>query len=258
MDADLFKIISSKQALSNDHYKFIMYQILRAILYMHSADILHRDIKPSNVLINEDCSIKICDFGLSRSFTGNTCDLTEYVVTRFYRAPEIMLCSHQYTKAIDIWSAGCTFGELVSKSYLFPGENYLNQIKVIVEMLGSIDPSDLSFVQNEHAKSYVKSFKNLEKKNLSQVLNYKDTYGIDLLSKMIVFNPDKRLTVEECLDHAYVKSIKQEDVIDPVFQGKLNFDFELNEEADNEYFINLLVSEISVFDSGIYCATHSK
>lgn len=250
MDTDLFKIINSKQHLSNDHYKFIFYQILRAILYMHSANVLHRDIKPSNVLINEDCTIKICDFGLSRNLTGNTCDLTEYVVTRFYRAPEVMLCSHQYTKAIDIWSAGCTFGELVSKKYLFPGENYLNQIKVIIELLGSIDDNDLGFIQNDHAKTYVKSFTNIPKKNLSEVLKYNDKLGIDLLNKIIVFNPEKRLKVEECIEHPYIKSIKEEDIYDPLFEGQLNFDFETSEEKDIDYFIKLLLMEISSFESG--------
>ncbi len=159
MDTDLFKIIKSQQQLTTDHYKFIMYQILRAVLYLHSAKITHRDIKPSNVLINEDCTIKLCDFGLSRSMDDNSnVGLTEYVVTRFYRAPEVMLCSHNYTKAIDIWSVGCTFGELLSQKYLFPGDNYLNQIKLIIELLGSIKDEDLSFISNDNARSFVKNF----------------------------------------------------------------------------------------------------
>lgn len=162
-----------------------------------------------------------------------------------------MLCSHQYSKAIDIWSAGCTFGELVSKKYLFPGENYLNQIKVIVELLGTIADEDLKFIQNDHAKSYVKSFKNMPKKNLEQVLNFNDKDGVDLIGKMIVFNPDKRLIVEECLEHPYVKSIKEDDIIDPKFEGKLNFDFENNENVDTEYLVKLLVNEIIGYDSGI-------
>jgi len=191
------------------------------------------------------------DFGLSRSVSGNSYELTEYVVTRFYRAPEVMLCSHQYSKAIDIWSAGCTFGELVSKKYLFPGENYLNQIKVIVELLGTIADEDLMFIQNDHAKSYVKSFKNMPKKNLQQVLNFNDKEGVDLIGRMIVFNPEKRLKVEECLEHPYVKSIKEDDIIDPKFEGKLNFDFENNENADTEYLVKLLVNEITCYDSGL-------
>lgn len=95
---------------------------------------------------------------MSRSSDNSPTDLTEYVVTRFYRAPEVMLCSHQYSKAIDIWSAGCCLGELVSKKYLFPGENYLNQIKVIIELLGSVPSDDLEFIKNENAKNFVKSF----------------------------------------------------------------------------------------------------
>lgn len=163
MDTDLFKIIKSQQFLSPDHYKFIMYQVLRAIYYLHSANIIHRDIKPSNVLINEDCSIKLCDFGLSRGINDEcSMELTEYVVTRFYRAPEIMLCFHEYSKAIDIWSVGCTFGELLSKHYLFPGDNYLTQIKIIIELVGSINDNDLNFISNDNARNYVKGFKNIE------------------------------------------------------------------------------------------------
>lgn len=196
--------------------------------------------------------IYFSDFGLSRPTTNNPVDLTEYVVTRFYRAPEVMLCSHQYSKAIDIWSAGCTFGELVSKRYLFPGDNYLNQIKVIIEILGSIDTKDMEFIKNDHARSFVKSFDKIKKKNLSEVLKFDDKEGIDLLNNMIVFNPDKRFTVEECLNHPYVKSIKEDDISDPVFKGKINFDYENLETTDNEMFINILISELSTFETGVY------
>ena len=164
MDTDLYKIIKSNQELSDEHYKFIFYQICRAILFLHSANVIHRDLKPSNVLINEDCIIKLCDFGLSRNLRdGEQLLLTEYVVTRYYRAPEVMLCSHQYSKSIDIWSIGCSFAELLSKSYLFPGDNYLTQIKLIIEALGSPSDQDIEFITNGHAKNYVLSFKNIPK-----------------------------------------------------------------------------------------------
>jgi serine/threonine protein kinase len=164
MDTDLYKIIKSNQELTDDHYKFILYQLFRALYFLHSANIVHRDIKPSNVLINEDCIIKLCDFGLSRNVKdGFEQQLTEYVVTRFYRAPEVMLCSHNYSKSIDIWSAGCTFAELLTKNYLFPGENYLTQIKLIIDALGTPTDDDLEFITNVHAKNYVKSFKSIPK-----------------------------------------------------------------------------------------------
>jgi len=172
MDTDLYKIIKTNQELSDEHYKFIMYQILRSLFFLHSANVIHRDIKPSNVLINEDCIIKLCDFGLSRNLDNNDqLALTEYVVTRYYRAPEVMLCSNQYSKSIDIWSAGCTFAEMLSRTYLFPGDNYLNQIKLILEVLGSPNADDLDFITNQHAKSYVSQYK-----NINQVFIFVDLY----------------------------------------------------------------------------------
>ena len=92
---------------------------------MHSANIVHRDLKPSNILTKEDCEIKICDFGLSRAIDDPQDILTEYVVTRFYRAPEIMLSSAGYTEAVDMWSLGCTLAELMTFKVLFPGKNYI-------------------------------------------------------------------------------------------------------------------------------------
>lgn len=168
------------------------------------------------------------DFGLSRNLKPEDLGLglTEYVVTRYYRAPEVMLCSHQYSKSIDIWSAGCTFAELLSKNYLFPGDNYLAQIKLIIELLGSPAPEDIEFITNDHAKNYVMNFKNIKKKPLSKVINYNNNQAIDLLDKMLQFNPVKRIPVDEALQHNYVASIRDEGVIDPVYTGNINFDFD--------------------------------
>lgn len=107
---------------------------MKGIKYLHSANIIHRDLKPSNILANEKCEVRMCDFGLSRKIEDEEKDenkikgvgqLTEYVVTRYYRAPEIMLSSHEYTKAVDMWSLGCTFAELLTKKILFKAENYI-------------------------------------------------------------------------------------------------------------------------------------
>ena len=106
MDSDLHKIIYSKNALTDDHIKYFIYQTLRGMKYIHSANVLHRDLKPSNLLLNANCDLKICDFGLARGFTeGDPTDLTEYVVTRWYRAPEVMCACQQYDAKIDVWSA---------------------------------------------------------------------------------------------------------------------------------------------------------
>lgn len=129
--------------------------------------------------------------------------LTEYVVTRFYRAPEVMLCSNHYSKAVDIWALGCTFAELLSRTNLFPGENYLIQIKLILEVLGSQNDEDIQFIDNMNAKNYVKSFQNVQKKSFDSIIKYENKNALDLLEKMIVFNPFKRHKIEDLLKHEY-------------------------------------------------------
>ncbi|GAA5844363.1 hypothetical protein JCM3766R1_006367, partial [Sporobolomyces carnicolor] len=128
METDLYRVIKT-QTLSDDHVQYFIYQTLRALKALHSADVIHRDLKPSNLLLNANCDLKVCDFGLARSVTtaepngGETGFMTEYVATRWYRAPEIMLTFKQYTKAIDIWSVGCIAAEMLSGRPLFPGRD---------------------------------------------------------------------------------------------------------------------------------------
>eukprot|EP00619_Florenciella_sp_RCC1007_P019458 CAMPEP_0205939358 /NCGR_PEP_ID=MMETSP1325-20131115/49400_1 /ASSEMBLY_ACC=CAM_ASM_000708 /TAXON_ID=236786 /ORGANISM="Florenciella sp., Strain RCC1007" /LENGTH=237 /DNA_ID=CAMNT_0053309823 /DNA_START=50 /DNA_END=760 /DNA_ORIENTATION=+ len=122
MESDLERIISSDQPLSEAHAQYFMYQILRALKYIHSAGIIHRDLKPGNLLVNANCDLTICDFGLARGAGAE--ELTEYVVTRWYRAPELLLSCSSYTTAIDIWSVGCICAELIGRKPLFPGNNY--------------------------------------------------------------------------------------------------------------------------------------
>ena len=138
METDLHRIIYSKQKLSIDHVQYFIYQVLRGLKYIHSADVIHRDLKPSNLLVNSNCDLKICDFGLARGIhpshgdgRGGTMLLTEYVVTRWYRAPEIMLACHEYSKPIDIWSVGCIFAELILRKPYFPGDDYIDQVSQI-------------------------------------------------------------------------------------------------------------------------------
>jgi len=114
------------QELSDDHCQYFIYQTLRALKAMHSANVLHRDLKPSNLLLNANCDLKVCDFGLARSAASvedNSGFMTEYVATRWYRAPEIMLTFKEYTKAIDVWSVGCILAEMLSGKPLFPGKD---------------------------------------------------------------------------------------------------------------------------------------
>jgi serine/threonine protein kinase len=116
METDLHRIIYSRQPLTIDHIQYFVYQMLRGLKYIHAANVLHRDLKPSNILVNSNCDLKICDFGLARGVEDEQSgELTEYVVTRWYRAPEIMLACQDYSKAIDVWSVGCIFAELLAR-----------------------------------------------------------------------------------------------------------------------------------------------
>ncbi|XP_021115594.1 mitogen-activated protein kinase 14 isoform X3 [Heterocephalus glaber] len=117
MGADLNNIVKC-QKLTDDHVQFLIYQILRGLKYIHSADIIHRDLKPSNLAVNEDCELKILDFGLARHTDD---EMTGYVATRWYRAPEIMLNWMHYNQTVDIWSVGCIMAELLTGRTLFPG-----------------------------------------------------------------------------------------------------------------------------------------
>ena len=249
MDSDLQKIIASKQELSDEHYQFILYQMLRALYFLHSANIIHRDFKPSNVLINEDCTVKLCDFGMSRGIKEENVLLTEYVVTRYYRAPEVMLSSHHYSKKIDVWSVGCAFAELLSKKFMFPGQNYIDQIKLIIDVLGTQDVNDLNFISNTSAKNFVMQFQNIPKKNFKDILNCENPLAVDLVEKMLVFNPDKRYSIEDCLNHPYLKNMK-EGIEDPVFNGKLNLDFDDKNITFSLFFV-FLVKEVSSFPTGL-------
>ena len=128
-----FDIAYGINRFSMNLLQYFLYQLLRGLKYVHSANVLHRDLKPSNLLLNSNCDLKIGDFGLART-TSETDFMTEYVVTRWYRAPELLLNCSEYTAAIDIWSVGCILGEIMTREPLFPGKDYVHQLRLITEV----------------------------------------------------------------------------------------------------------------------------
>jgi len=224
MDTDLYQIIRSTQPLTEDHCQYFLYQLLRGLKYIHSANILHRDLKPSNLLLNANCDLKICDFGLART-TSETDFMTEYVVTRWYRAPELLLNCSEYTAAIDIWSVGCIFMEILKREPLFPGKDYVQQLRLITELIGSPDDSDLGFLRSDNARRYIRQLPQFPKQPFSQKFPNMAPAAVDLLEKMLVFDPSKRITVQEALSHPYLASLH--DINDePSCPTPFNFDFE--------------------------------
>ncbi|KAI9322573.1 kinase-like domain-containing protein, partial [Dichotomocladium elegans] len=131
-DTTMADIIHSRLQLETVHYQWFMYQLFSALKYIHSANVLHRDLKPANILLNENCDLRICDFGMARGYSSEHSmvdppNMTSYVVTRWYRAPEIMLSDN-----IDLWSVGCIFAELLGRKVLFKGTDYVDQLHKIV------------------------------------------------------------------------------------------------------------------------------
>ncbi|PKU40153.1 mitogen-activated protein kinase 15 [Limosa lapponica baueri] len=211
METDLHAVIKKGNLLKDIHKCYILYQLLKATKFIHSGNVIHRDQKPSNILLDADCFVKLCDFGLARSLCQMNEDqgnppLTEYVATRWYRAPEILLSSQSYTKGVDMWSIGCILGELLLGKPLFPGTSTMNQIEQILRVIPAPSPEDILAMQSDYKASVINRMSSRQQVTFEQIFPPSTPLpALDLLKKLLVFNPDKRLTAEEALQHPYVK-----------------------------------------------------
>jgi mitogen-activated protein kinase 15 len=228
MEADLHLVIRAS-ILEDVHRQYIIYQLLKALKYVHSAGLIHRDLKPANILINSDVMIKVADFGLARSvaFIGDDGDykLSEYVATRWYRAPEILLGSSKYSKAVDMWSVGCILGELLVGKPIFQGKSSLNQIEKVLELVGKPKSEDVESLESPHAETILNSLSLFKKKSFQAFFPDASEDALDLLRKLLAFNPNQRITIEEALKHKYVaqfSSPEEEIVCDHLIEIPLN------------------------------------
>ena len=169
---------------------------MKALKYFHSADVMHRDVKPSNILIDANCTIKLCDLGLGRGFSKGGCDPTVYVVTRYYRAPEIMMNPAGYSFPIDIWSAGCVFAELLLRKVLFPGKSHMEMLQRILNLIGKPSPEEIAQVKEEHPRRFLEKFPNVEKMDFAKVFSNATPEAVDLLDQMLRFSPENRPNVQ--------------------------------------------------------------
>ncbi|XP_039567182.1 mitogen-activated protein kinase 15 [Passer montanus] len=210
METDLHAVIKKGNVLKDIHKCYILYQLLKATKFIHSGNVIHRDQKPSNVLLDGQCCVKLCDFGLARSLCQRgepqpSPALTEYVATRWYRAPEILLASRRYTKGVDMWSIGCILGEMLLGKPLFPGTSTMNQIEQILRVIPAPSPEDILALQSEYKASVIKHMSSRQRVAFEEIFPPSTPLpALDLLKKLLVFNPDKRLTAEEALQHPYV------------------------------------------------------
>lgn len=214
VDTDLHKVIKSGQALSEEHQRYIMYQILIGLNHMHKCRVVHRDLKPSNILLTLRCEVKICDFGLSRVNDDSAWGedesgrMTEYVVTRWYRAPEVMLSSGRYAVAIDIWSAGCVFAEMQLGEPLFRGKDYTQQLKLIAKFLGNPTEEDLAFVKKQRARDWMMRLPQYSPIHLHHMFPRLSSQGRQLLARMLKFNPAHRITAGDAVADQYFDAIR--------------------------------------------------
>jgi len=248
MDTDLGRVIRSQQQLSKLHVQYFTEQLLDGLAYLHECcNVMHRDLKPANLLVNESCELRISDFGLARlapdesasherslsprsnvdedgdSILGN---LTSYVVTRWYRAPELVLSSRQYSKAVDLWSVGCILAELLQRKPLFPGKSHVDQLNLIIDVLGSPEPEALEIV-SDGAKRYVAGLPYKLASPLGKRFPMACAKSLSLLKMLLVWDPQRRATVRQALNHPYIALD-----IDPGCAGCVKIADSSEEEAD--------------------------
>ena len=277
LPTDLEKLLHSPQFLTAEHLRWLLLDLLKALKYMHSAQIVHRDLKPANVLLNlSPVAIKICDFGLARGLVPEivekkaqekreedlgtldstsgvhprtprqkiTRQLTEHVVTRWYRAPEIIFRAHDYSAEIDVWSVGCIFAELLSmqqssvashyqREPLFPGvscfplspgcnspalpQDSRDQLNVILDVLGTMDEGDINDISDPDVRTYLRSLEPRPAKSFKEMYPGAEDSALELLKSMLHMNPRKRATIDEALAHPYLDSIRnlEEEIVAP-------------------------------------------
>uniref|UniRef100_A0A4W6BR36 Mitogen-activated protein kinase n=1 Tax=Lates calcarifer TaxID=8187 RepID=A0A4W6BR36_LATCA len=208
METDLYKLLKS-QRLSNDHVCYFLYQILRGLKYIHSANVLHRDLKPSNLLINTTCDLK------------------------------------GYSKSIDIWSVGCILAEMLSNKPIFPGKHYLDQLNHILGVLGSPSQEDLNCIINMKARNYLQSLPEKPKIPWEKLFYKSDSKALDLLGRMLTFNPIKRISVEEALAHPYLEQY-YDPTDEPVAEEPFTFSMELD-DLPKEKLKELIFEETARF-----------
>jgi len=207
LDQDLKKYIDYVQKpLPIMLIKSYLEQILKGIAFCHSHRVLHRDLKPQNLLIDRTGVIKLADFGLARAFGVPVRTYTHEVITLWYRAPEILLGGKQYSTPVDIWSIGCIFAEMVTRQPLFPGDCEIDELFKIFQVLGT--PNEQIWPGVSQLPDFKQTFPKWTGKGLAAVVKDLDPLGLDLLSKMLIYEPGRRISAREALAHPFFDDLR--------------------------------------------------
>lgn len=251
VDYDLARVIHSSVQFSEFHIQNFLYQILCGLKYIHSADVIHRDLKPGNILVNIQGTLKICDFGLARGislkhFKTKSTTITNYVATRWYRAPELLLSRRNYSKAVDMWAVGCIFAELYGRRPLFIGNDQIHQATEILKVLGT-PPKEIILKYGTSLAWDLFSHPNPQyiPMKWSEVFPFANENAQHLLSRLLCWDSSERYTIKEAISHPFLKSVRNvnnEAIAVDVF----DFSFENNATTLNDYKI-LIHDEVESF-----------
>eukprot|EP00644_Phytophthora_capsici_P018403 jgi/Phyca11/21343/fgenesh1_pg.PHYCAscaffold_91_\ len=265
VDTDLHRLIQSKTKLEEAHIAAIMYQLLCGAQTLHENGVLHRDLKPGNILVSKNCDVKITDFGLSRYIPHSARSastpteerraiektqalMTEYVVTRWYRPPEIMLApTGVYNEAVDMWSIGCIFGELLNRRPMFPGSDFLDQLSRVFSVLPVPARDKRGYEVEGDALAFLESLPPCSPSALNKLFRKASPEGISLLRRLLCVNPARRISAKQALAHPYFKSIRAQLGEPPAFRVDKAFDFEFDyQEFSLAHLKTLIQSEVKL------------
>lgn len=217
MEKNLLEVLEDKpNGIENELVRRYIFQLCCAIHYCHANNVVHRDIKPENLLVSASAgehTLRLCDFGFARLLAGGSAgnnDMTEYVATRWYRAPELLLGDTKYSKSVDIWAIGCIMGELVDGQPVFPGESEIDQLYLIQKVLGSLPKRHMELFATNPRFSGMKMPELKHPETLYRKFSGRlSKKGICFLEATIQLSPDDRLSSEECLNHPYFEGLSQ-------------------------------------------------
>ncbi|KAG0205023.1 Cyclin-dependent kinase catalytic subunit [Mortierella sp. GBA30] len=199
--------MTTATGLPLDQVKEYMYQLINGVEYCHSRRILHRDLKPQNLLIDEARNLKLADFGLARAFGIPLRCYTHEVITLWYRAPEILMGSRHYSTAVDVWSIGCIFAEMVLKKPLFPGDSEIDELFRIFRLRGT--PDETLWPGITTLRDWKPTFPKWQRQPLEKTLPSLCADGVDLLNQMIEYDPARRISAKKALQHPYFDGVRQ-------------------------------------------------
>ena len=214
METDLSAVIKANM-LEPIHVRYVTYQLLSAMKFMHSVNVVHRDIKPANILIDSDCRVKVCDFGLARILNkGCTNVLTGYVATRWYRAPELLLGGTQYGCPVDLWAMGVILAEMLVGKPMFPGTSTVDQLERIIQVTGwpaaENAPTESSSWQGLIARCNPR----LAVHPLCESIPKASVDALDLIRQLLQFDPAERTTADQAIHHSLLCEFRTGDEVD--------------------------------------------